>query len=188
MSTLKIFEMHPCWIWKYCLSCIFLSLVRLCHWSGWLFSSNRIWLNSCTRCTNYYCISAEHLEPRWGVRMCTRVPQACKNNHKVHVWWVNNAEKRRFRSSLHVGCCQACSTWMQTTAVVLSSARRPKPIVQSWPPRRTSGSVASRFTSRCRNGLRLIASAGNKSSECRCKRRIQVSPADSRWLTPDSYS
>lgn len=97
-----------CWMWKYSLSCIFLGLMSLCRWSGRIFSSNRIWLNSCTRCINYYCITAEHLEPRWGVIMCKSALWACKNTHKICVCWVNNAETHRYRSSLRVGCGKAC--------------------------------------------------------------------------------
>lgn len=103
-----------------CIICIWRLMIfskgdRLGCWSSWIVLSDGIWLTSHTRCVNYCCITAENLEPRWGVLMCKRALRACKNNRKACLSWHGwNSQMYAFVS---------CRLWQsllnrQTKAVV----------------------------------------------------------------------
>lgn len=122
---------------------------RLGCWSSWIVLSDRIWLTSYTRCINYCCITAECLEPRWGVLMCKRALRACKNNRKLCLSWHGwDSQMYAFMS---------CWLWQsllnrQTKAVVWAPTLRttdeePQAVCAAVTSRHTSGSSASRSVS-----------------------------------------
>lgn len=131
---------------------------RLGCWSSWIVLSDRIWLTSYTRCINYCCITAEYLEPRWGVLMCKRALRACENNRKACLSWHGwNSQMYAFISFWTGKQKLLCEHWRSAP---LMKNHKPFAAVTS---SHTSGSAASRSTSGRWNGLRLTDSAGKQT-------------------------